>query len=115
MAARNLIPRCMTIFNQIPIESLMNCNHNAMLLGKKFLTAIFDVMVYWKIVDICRDFVDFKISKNFSNSEISECKNNTKNALLQTSFVLSILNFPVSCFEHNNDPEHMRNITLKQD
>ena len=44
--ARNFLPRCTALFNRIPIESLRILNSNAMHLGKKFLAAIFSVIVY---------------------------------------------------------------------
>ena len=46
MAARNFLPRCTAFFNRIPIESLRILNSNAMYLGKKFLAAIFRVIVH---------------------------------------------------------------------
>ena len=41
-----LLPRCITFFNRIPTELLRIRNMNAMHLGKKFLAAIFSVIVY---------------------------------------------------------------------
>ena len=46
MAARNFLPRCIAFYNRIPIDSLTIPNSNAMHLGKKFLAAIFSVIVY---------------------------------------------------------------------
>ena len=46
MAARNFLPRCNAFFNRIPIELLRILNSNAKHLGKKFLAAIFCVIVY---------------------------------------------------------------------
>ena len=48
-----LLPRCTAFFNRIPTESLWIRNSNAMHLGKKFLAAIFSVIVYSKRVKVC--------------------------------------------------------------
>ena len=45
MAARNFLPRCIAFFNWIPIELLRIRTSNTMHLGKKFLAAIFSVIV----------------------------------------------------------------------
>ena len=46
MAARNFLPRCIAFYNRIPIDSLKIHHSNAMHLDKKFLAAIFSVIVY---------------------------------------------------------------------
>ena len=46
MAARNFLPRCTAFYNRIPIDSLTIPDSNTMHLGKKFLAAIFSVIVY---------------------------------------------------------------------
>ena len=43
--SEELLPRSIAFFNRIPIESLRIRNENAMHLSKKFLVAIFSVMV----------------------------------------------------------------------
>ena len=45
-AGRNFLPRSTAFFDQIPIESLRIRNSYEMHLGKKFLAAIFSVIVY---------------------------------------------------------------------
>ena len=50
MAAKNVLPRCTAPFNRIPRESSRIRNLNAVHLGKKFLAAIFNIIVYRKIL-----------------------------------------------------------------
>ena len=45
MAARSFLPRCIAFFNQIPIGSSKIRNSNAMRPGRKFLAAIFSLIV----------------------------------------------------------------------
>ena len=47
IAARNFLPSCTAFFNRIPTESLWIRNSNAMHLDKKFLAAIFNIIVHF--------------------------------------------------------------------
>ena len=54
MAVRKFLPRCTAFFNRIPVEPVRIRNLNAMHLGKKFLAAIFSVIVYGRPV-VCAE------------------------------------------------------------
>ena len=68
MAAKNFLPRCIAFYNRIPIDSLAIPNSNAMHLGKKFLAAIFSVIVYSSI----ESKILSPLHPHNSNSQISQ-------------------------------------------